>query len=205
MHRLYFLLSILTVAALLAGCASKAAAQPEEIRALESPTQTGAQDVTTTVPVASALPEVLPDEPPSSCPTTRAPEVPFVAPDPYPAAPPERYAGEFWYGTEGLWTTLHTDGVWSRLSKTPDGYIQKIVWWSDLYSLKDEQQPALVVSGKRLDAKSDPLRFYGATNIIEEEAGEAMLTGVEFPTLGCWELRGEYKKSGLIFVVWIAP
>jgi hypothetical protein len=56
-----------------------------------------------------------------------------------------------------------------------------------------------------LDAKSERLQFYGATNMIEESAGEAMLTGVEFPTLGCWEIRAEYKKSSLTFVVWIAP
>jgi hypothetical protein len=39
---------------------------------------------------------------------------------------------------------------------------------------------------------------------MADDTGEAMLTGVEFPTLGCWEVSAEYKKSELTFVVWIA-
>ena len=197
MQRLFFLLSILILASLLVSCAPSA-----RIRSLED------YRMLTDIPSASQLTATAQTEieqrtPPADCPVTTLENGSFKAPEPF--SPDAPWEGLFWYGTEGLWTTLHTDGVWSKLSKTPDGYIQKIVWWSDLYSLKDEQQPALVVSGKRLDATSDPLRFYGATNIIEEEAGEAMLTGVEFPTLGCWEVRGEYEKSELIFVVWIAP
>jgi hypothetical protein len=79
------------------------------------------------------------------------------------------------------------------------------MWWSDLYSLPDEPVPALVVTGHRLDGESPPLRFYGATNAMADDIGEAMLTGVEFPALGCWEVRGEYKKNELKFVVWVAP
>lgn len=197
MQRLSIFLSIFILASILAGCAP--GARMRSVEDYRMPTDVpSASELTATAEVeAAAL------IPPSDCPVTTSEDVSFKAPEPYsPSAP---WEGVFWYGSEGLWTALPTDGVWSKLSDTPDGYIQKIVWWSDLYSLKDEQQPALVVSGKRLDAKSDPLRFYGATNIIEEDAGEAMLTGVEFPALGCWEVRGEYKKSGLIFVVWIAP
>ncbi len=74
-----------------------------------------------------------------------------------------------------------------------------------MYSLPDEPQPALVVTGRRLDAEAPALRFYGATNAMADDIGEAMLTGVEFPTLGCWEVQGQYKKTSLTFVVWIAP
>ena len=49
------------------------------------------------------------------------------------------------------------------------------------------------------------LRFYGATNAMADDIGEAMLTGVEFPTLGCWEVTGQYKKTELSFVIWVAP
>jgi hypothetical protein len=196
MYRSHLWLSLFILTSL-AACAPRA-----QVKSLEE------YRVPTDVPSAAELTATVETEieqrtPPADCPVTTSENVSFRAPEPYsPVAP---WEGLFWYGTEGLWTTLHTDGVWSQMPKTSDGYTQKIVWWSELYSLKDEPQPALVVSGQRLDAKSDPLRFFGATNMIEEEAGEAMLTGVEFPTLGCWEVRAEYKKSSLTFVVWIAP
>lgn len=141
--------------------------------------------------------------PPADCPVTTTGIPSFEAPDPFsPAAP---WDGIFWFGSENLWTALHADGVWSGLPKTPDGYTQKIMWWSVLYSLPDELQPALEVSGTRLDADAPPLRFYGATNAMADDIGEAMLTGVEFPTPGCWRVVGQYKGAELIFVVWVAP
>jgi hypothetical protein len=141
--------------------------------------------------------------PPADCPVTTAKNVSFKAPEPFsPTAP---WEGLFWYGAEGLWTALHADGVWSGLPNNPEGYTQKIMWWSDSYVLKDELKPALVVSGRRLDAKSEPLKFYGATNAMADDIGEAMLTGVDFPSLGCWEITGQYKKSELTFVVWVTP
>jgi hypothetical protein len=141
--------------------------------------------------------------PPEDCPVTTASQSSFAAPDRYtPVAP---WEGLFWFGSEGLWTALHNDGVWAGLPLNSDGYTQKIMWWSDLYVLEEEPQPALTVSGHRLDGDSPPLRFYGATNAFAEDIGDAMLTGVEFPNLGCWEVKGEYKGNELTFVVWVAP
>jgi hypothetical protein len=31
------------------------------------------------------------------------------------------------------------------------------------------------------------------------------VTGVNFPTLGCWELTADYQGDRLTFVVWVAP
>lgn len=188
MPRRYFLLSILILAALLAGCAPGARVKtPEDYR------------MPTVVPAASELTATAQAE----CPVTTAENVSFKAPEPFSTTAP--WEGLFWYGAEGLWTALHTDGVWSGLPDNAKGYTQKIMWWSDSYVLKDELQPALVVSGRRLDAKSEPLKFYGATNAMAGDIGEAMLTGVGFPSLGCWEITGQYKKSELSFVVWLAP
>ncbi|HSK89292.1 MAG TPA: hypothetical protein VK880_13095 [Anaerolineales bacterium] len=202
------LLFIFTLVSLLAGCAPNTEVQPASnvqptsTKSLEDyRLKVGAPTLdalTATAQTAIAL-----STPPADCPVTTAGNASFQAPAPH--APVAPWEGLFWYGADGLWTALHTDGVWAELPKTSDGYTQKIVWWSDSFVLKDELEPALVVTGQRLDAKSEPLRFYGATHMIEEEAGEAMLTGVEFPTFGCWEVRAEYKKSELKFVVWIAP
>jgi hypothetical protein len=162
----------------------------------------------TDVPVPSSLTataqaEAAASVPPADCPVTLPGKATFQAPEPY--SPDAPWEGIFWYGTTGLWTALYTNGVWDGLPDNPGGYTQKIMWWSDRYVLRDEPQPALIVSGRRLDAESPPLKFDGATNAFAEDIGDAMLTGVDFPTLGCWEITGQYKKSELKFVVWIAP
>jgi hypothetical protein len=180
------------LALFMAACASKLLAEPAKI----SPTNTAEKFID--------LKSVnVKDVPPPGCPVTLPTEPAFEAPEPYFATAP--WPGIFWFGAEHLWTALDTNGVWEDLSKNPDGYTQKIMWWSSLFSLKDELEPALVVFGRRLDAEAPALRFYGATNAMADDIGEAMLTGVDFPTEGCWEVTGQYKKTGLTFVVWIAP
>ena len=198
MQRLYYTFSIFVLAALLAGCApgSSQVKSPEDYRMPTDVPQPPSLTQTAESEIASKIP-------PADCPVTTTGILSFEAPAPFsPSAP---WEGEFWFGSEGLWTALHNDGVWAQLPLNPDGYTQKIMWWSSLYSLPEEPQPALVVSGRRLDANAPALRFYGATNAMADDIGEAMLTGVEFPTLGCWEVTGQYKKTELKFVVWIAP
>lgn len=188
----YFLFSILIIASIMS-CASNVNAQPQE-KVEETAT--------------SILQEIEPTEesiskvPPADCPVTTIDQSKkFLAPEPLePIAP---WKGLFWYGTEHLWTALHDDGVWAGLPHHEHGYTQKIMWWSTLYDLPNELEPALVVTAKRLDDDAPPLGFYGATNAMADDIGEAMLTGVEFPTLGCWEVTGQYKKTSLSFVVWI--
>ncbi len=196
MHRLYSILLILSL--VLAGCVLRTG----ESKTLED------YRMPTDVPSSSSLTQTAQTEvasliPPKDCPVTTSANVSFKAPDPFsPTAP---WKGIFWYGSEHLWTALNTDGVWSKLPENSDGYGQKIMWWSSLYSLKDELEPELVVSGRRLDGEAEPLRFYGATNAMADDIGEAMLTGVEIPTLGCWEITGQYKESEISFVVWVGP
>jgi hypothetical protein len=196
MHKLFIILSIFSFA--LAGCTPRTG----EAKTLED------YRMPTDVPSASSLTQTVQTEvasliPPKDCPVTTSENVSFKAPEPFSRSAP--WPNEFWLGSEHLWTVLNTNGVWSDLPENPDGYTQKIMWWSSLYSLKDELEPALVVTGKRLDGEADPLRFYGATKAMADDIGEAMLTGIEIPTLGCWKITGQYKKSELRFVVWVAP
>lgn len=197
MRRLYFLLSILILTSLLIGCAPGA-----RVKSLED------YRMPTVVPVASELTataevEVAALIPPADCPVTTAESTSFEAPEPYsPTAP---WDGMFWFGSEGLWTALQTNGVWSGLPDNPGGYTQKIAWWSRGYVWNVETQPSLMVTGKRLDAEAPSLKASGANGAYADDMGSAMMMGVDFPTLGCWEITGQYKESELTFVVWVAP
>jgi hypothetical protein len=56
-----------------------------------------------------------------------------------------------------------------------------------------------------LDAEAPPLSVSRATNAFAEDIQSAMLVGVDFPALGCWEITGRYADAQLRFVVWVAP
>ena len=199
----YVLLSGLVVLAiLLAGCAFKENAQSKEVKAIDSSNASvGLPEKSQ--PVDATKSEVLPHAPPATRPVTVPQDPPFTAPEPYsPNAP---FPTQFWFGFEHLWTAVPIDGIWAGLPLNADGYTQKIFWWSDLFSLKDELEPELVVTGERLDGEAPPLKASKATNAFAADIGDAMLVGVDFPTLGCWKITGQYKKSELSFAVWVAP
>jgi hypothetical protein len=100
-------------------------------------------------------------------------------------------------------------GVWSGLPLNPDGYTQKIFWWGQGYSARHEPEPHLAVTGRLLDASGEPLPgaqsliVSRATNASAGDIGTAMLVGVDFPTAGCWEITGRYRKTEVRFVVWV--
>ena len=202
MQRLDFPLSILIIASLLAGCASKANAQSEEVKAIDS-SNAPADLPEKSQPVGTTKSEVLPHEPPASCPVTVPQDPPFTAPEPYsPNAP---FPTQFWFGSEHLWTALPIDGIWAGLPHNPEGYTQKVFWWREGYVWNEEPEPDLIVTGERLDAIAPRLIVSKATNAYASDIGSAMLVGVDFPTLGCWKITGQYGDAELSFVIWIAP
>jgi hypothetical protein len=57
--------------------------------------------------------------------------------------------------------------------------------------------------GRRLDG---PESFVAgpATNAHHVDfGGWAMLTGIDVPTRGCWELTGTFREQSVTFVVWL--
>lgn len=189
MHRkLNRILPILILSALLTACAGNAVAQTDEI----SPTRA----------VETTEPTPLPEADPKSCPVTVPRDPAFTPPAPYDTL---GFKGYFWFGSEGLWTSLPEDGAWYGLPENPGGYTQKIFWWREGYVWNEEPEPLLIVTGEQLDAKSPPLNVSRATNAYAHDIGSAMLVGVDFPTLGCWKITGQYGKAELSFVVWVAP
>jgi hypothetical protein len=142
---------------------------------------------------------------PASCPVSTPPEHPFT--------PPTNLAldqGDFWLGTEKLWTYLGKSGTWEWEPHKPGHEHQvqpltvKIFWMSVDYDRQTERHPNITVTGRRLDRAAPPLLLLPATHaILGDET--AMLTGVYVPAPGCWEITGHYKDEKLSFVVWVAP
>jgi hypothetical protein len=129
----------------------------------------------------------------ASCLATRPPGRPFVPPAPYPPTPPPLYGDVFWYGSDGLWTWLEADGTARRSDKS--------FWWRDGYDWQTEPSPRLLVMARRLDAVAPEVRISDATNGFRDDIGAFMLTGLDFPTGGCWEVTGHYRDQRLRFVV----
>ncbi len=143
-------------------------------------------------------PKNMPDQQPKSslesCPVTQPPENRFIPSKPYPEYP---YPGEFWYGSDDLWTALPDNHTW------PMG--QKVFFWRYDYYWLDETEPELTVSAQRLDGEAPPATVFRATNGYNPETESFMLSGIEFPTSGCWEITGQYGEVSLTFVVWVSP
>ena len=200
MQRPYLLLSSLVLTCLLAGCAPGTNAQVKEVKASENAAPAGLAENSNSAD--SAKSESVSKDPPSVCPLTVAQAPLFTPPSPYSSP---GFEGEFWYGSNSLWTALPKNGVWSGLPHNREGYTQKVFWWREGYVWTEEPEPALIVTGERLDASAPPLNVSKATNAYASDIGSAMLVGVDFPTLGCWKITGQYEKAELSFVVWVAP
>ncbi len=200
MLKRYSLISILILASFLAGCVAKVAVQPEKAMALAISTPTNLLEKPTQI--QTVTPEVVPHDPPTSCPITVQQDPLFIPPSPYDAM---AFEGEFWYGSNSLWTAVRQNGIWEALPHNPEGYTQKVFWWRDGYVWNEELEPDLIVTGERLDASAPPLNASEATNAYASDIGSAILVGIDMPTLGCWKITGKYADAELSFVVWVAP
>jgi hypothetical protein len=152
--------------------------------------------------------------PPDSCPVTKPPWMAFIPPSPYPT---EVSADSFWFGTEKLWTELLVDGTWKGLpvwtaaeqgkneddSYRPTGpaFRNKLVWWHEGYDWRTDDP--LTVTGKRLDAPAPPLYGRASNGWTNDSHHPFMVAGIFIPTVGCWQITGDYKGDRLSFVVFV--
>ncbi len=168
-----------------------------------SETAVAQTDETIATLAPTAYPTPYPEMPrPDSCPITQRPEPRFVPPEPYAEWSP---GGDFWYGTNELWTDLRFDGTWHGLPKTDAGYVNKIALWSESYSQTMELQPEITLSARQLDGKAVVGPYIQGNNAHHPDYGYFMMTGIELPTLGCWEITVEYKEAALSYVIWLRP
>jgi hypothetical protein len=138
----------------------------------------------------------------ATCAVTR-PRPVFKAPKPFPVRPPAYYQSD-WYGSSDLWTMLdHQGEVWQHLPTSPSGLTQKTFWWSQDWVAADEPEPAITVTGRRLDGPGT-FSFGPGTNATAD-FGTAMLVGIDIPTPGCWEITASYRTATLSFVASVRP
>jgi hypothetical protein len=76
-------------------------------------------------------------------------------------------------------------------------------WWRQGYDWRTENPPELKVSGRRLDGPAPPLYADRASAAFIKIP--AMVTGIDIPTVGCWEITAKSKGDKLSFVVWVVP
>jgi hypothetical protein len=118
------------------------------------------------------------------CPVTKAPDPAFVPPPPFEAIVGGR---ELLYGTPALWTVIY-----------PDWHIHsggKLPYFRRGYDSRKEPGPLLTVVARRLDGSAPLVWDEFASNATIEGVGMAkmfMVTGVDIPTAGCWEIAARY-------------
>jgi len=132
------------------------------------------------------------------CPVTKPSQPPFSPPIDV------EYEERFWYGTPALWTNLPSDGIWWGLPRDDSGFVQKVVFWREGFDALSEPNPALTVTGRRLDGWAPTFTLSDATHGFDE-TGSFMLIGISIPTEGCWEITAEYQEEKLIFVILVVP
>jgi hypothetical protein len=115
------------------------------------------------------------------------------------------------YGSEALVVALPADGTWAVTA--PNARIAvKLFWRSAGFRPGMEQDldveivnlnggPNDAVVKDITNANSVPEDWEKAQFDDEWQDGWVMLTGIDFPSPGCWEITGEYLGQSLIFVV----
>jgi len=124
----------------------------------------------------------------------------FVPPKPYWAGHGE---GEFYYGTPALWTIVY-----------PGWHVHsggKLPFWRVGFDWRKEGRPRLTVVARRLDGER-PLVWSGlpGSGFPEGKLEEMfMVTGVDIPSSGCWEIAAHYVAASeiqtLSYTVWVDP
>jgi len=82
---------------------------------------------------------------------------------------------------------------------TGPAFRNKLVWWHEGYDWRTDDP--LTVTGKRLDARAPPLYGRTSNGWTNDSYHPFMIAGIFMPTLGCWQITGDYKGKRLTFVV----
>lgn len=136
----------------------------------------------------------------AACPIT-VPEVEYVPPAPYPAAPPAAYRS-MWYGTDRLWTMIESGGaVWPDLPEHDGLLSQKTFWWSSDFSPANEPRPEITLTARLVGSPAVVVTSRESTTGSHTDLGTFILAGIELPSPGCWEIAAQYAGVELAYIV----
>lgn len=144
----------------------------------------------------------LPAFPADSCPVTKRPRRALLPPAPYNSSP---LSGGFLVGSESLWTFVNTYADDPRPGGPP--YAFKLIYWHPgLNWHHTDEANGLTIVARRLNAPSSPIvSTHGASMIGHFSARApdeiAMMTGLDLPSSGCWEIAAEFKGVHLNYVI----
>ena len=142
----------------------------------------------------------------AQCLTTLPPNPPFVPPLKNPSS--ALGSNMFWYGTDALWTSLSFDGKWTIQNNVlaPNGYRAKLVFWRRGFDWHKELEPEIIVTGKRIDGDAPSVAVAHAHVVfIPDRDTPGMMTLIDIPKAGCWELTAHYGGHTLSFIVLVEP
>lgn len=140
------------------------------------------------------------------CLTTLPPNPPFVPSAPYSSL--THNSSDFRYGTDALWTALPADGKWPAFGKEEDGWVYrtKLIFWQRGFDWHQESEPKLINTGKRLDGEAPTVAVAHANAVfIPGSHAAGIMTGLDIPKTGCWEITAHYQGHDLSFVVSVEP
>jgi hypothetical protein len=139
----------------------------------------------------------------NTCPVT-LPPVPAFLP---PVGNFSPSGSDFFFGTSKLWVIVHPRHH-PLVDPRIQSYRQKIEWWSEGFEYRPGTHPALEISGKRLDGSAPPLLVdhnvdgsYDVNGSYRDDMGSFIMSAVNFPTKGCWEITGKLQGTELKWVV----
>lgn len=116
---------------------------------------------------------------------------------------------DHWFGSEALAVRVPHDGKWSTTREGANIAV-KVFWWSSAISARgsdlEDYVPGiseqLSVTVRRLDpGKSDAVVTRTTNAHAADLGGWTLLTGIDFPTPGCFEITGAFLGQTLNFVV----
>lgn len=140
---------------------------------------------------------------PRDCQVTLASEGLFVPPSPTPLTLGEN---QFWFGEEGLWTPLPSDGIWHGLvpRKPGDFVYDNKSFWLRAYPGFSMRGESLTVVGNRVDGPAPSFTWSSSGSPSERDGDTAMIVGgMAVPVFGCWRITGRYADQELTFTVWV--
>jgi hypothetical protein len=146
----------------------------------------------------------LPAFPADSCPVTKAPAPAFVPPAPYNSSP---LSGGFLLGSGSLWTFVNTHDLSENPTRPGGPYFFKLVYWHPGLNWQHSGETKdLTVVARRLDTPSAPIVFTGRASMVGHLSAEApneiaMMTGLNLPSGGCWEIAADFRGEHLNYII----